>query len=172
MHKTKELQESDQRSASELERKSSTPLLEESVGFRLSRLARSRRSRWAGQLRSLGLTPPQAAILRGATERSNASLRALARTMGTDPMSVKRCVDALEARGLLRSAISREARRARVVRLTPAGERLMTELEEMARQQEQEIRALLSTSEYAQLLAVIDRLERGMHLSGSDDDSR
>jgi DNA-binding MarR family transcriptional regulator len=172
MHKTKELKESDQRSASELERKSSTPLLEESVGFRLSRLARSRRSRWAGQLRSLGLTPPQAAILRGATERSNASLRALARTMGTDPMSVKRCVDDLEARGLLRSAIAHEARRARIVRLTPAGERLMTELEEMARQQEQEIRALLSTSEYAQLLAVIDRLERGMHLSGNDDDSR
>jgi DNA-binding MarR family transcriptional regulator len=92
--------------------------------------------------------------------------------MGTDPMSVKRCVDDLEARGLLRSAISREARRARVVRLTPAGERLTTELEEMARRQEAEIRALLSKSEYAQLLAVIDRLERGMHLSGSDDDLR
>jgi MarR family transcriptional regulator for hemolysin len=92
--------------------------------------------------------------------------------MGTDPMSVKRCVDHLEARGLLRSAIAQEARRARIVRLTPAGERLMTELEEMARQQEQEIRALLSTSEYAQLLAVVDRLERGMHLSGSDDDLR
>jgi DNA-binding MarR family transcriptional regulator len=172
MHKTEASQESDLRSASERERKSSTPLLEESVGFRLSRLARSRRSRWAGELRSVGLTPPQAAILRGTTERSNASLRALARTMGTDPMSVKRCVDDLEARGLLRSAISREARRARVVRLTPAGERLTTELEEMARRQEAEIRALLSKSEYAQLLAVIDRLERGMHLSGSDDDLR
>jgi DNA-binding MarR family transcriptional regulator len=172
MHRTKELKESDQPSTSELERTSSTPLLEESVSFRLSRLARSGRNRWASQLRSLGLTPPQAAILRGATERSNASLRALARTMGTDPMSVKRCVDDLELRDLLRSATGHEPRRARVVRLTPAGERLVTELEEMVRQQEQEIRTLLSTSEYAQLLAVIDRLERGMRLSGSNDDPR
>jgi DNA-binding MarR family transcriptional regulator len=87
-------------------------------------------------------------------------------------MSVKRCVDDLEARGLLRSAATHEPRRARVVRLTPAGERLVTELEEMVRHQEQEIRSLLSTSEYAQLLALIDRLERGMHLSGSGDAPR
>jgi DNA-binding MarR family transcriptional regulator len=92
--------------------------------------------------------------------------------MGTDPMSVKRCVDDLEARGLLHSVIVHESRRARIVRLTPTGERLMTDLEEMARQQEQEIRVLLSTSEYAQLLSLIDRLERGTRLLGSDDDSR
>ncbi len=62
--------------------------LEESVGFRLGRLARARRDRWANELRSLGLTPPQAAILRATRDNPSQGLRALARTLKFDAMAV------------------------------------------------------------------------------------
>ena len=134
--------------------------LENSVGFRLSRLVLVRRERWAGHLRALGLTPPQAAILRATRDHRGLALRALARTLNTDVMSVKRCVDELEGRGWLVSATGERDRRVRVVELTSRGEDLMRRLDEIALTQELSLRDRLSPGSYASLLEVISTLER------------
>jgi DNA-binding MarR family transcriptional regulator len=146
--------------------------LEDGVGFRLSRVARIRRSRWAEQLRSLGLTPAQASILRGAKDHSKQSLRSLARTLGTDAMSVKRCVDELETRGLLNSASAPDDRRPRIVNLTKSGIRLATQLEEMVAKHEANLKSLFSLHEYGQLLVVLDRLEQGLQIVESGNDPK
>lgn len=138
--------------------------LEDGAGFRLSRVARIRRSRWAEQLDSLGLTPAQASILRGASDNSTQSLRSLARTLGTDAMSVKRCVDELETRGFLSSGSAPDDRRPRVVNLTRSGKKLVGVLEDLVAQQEENLRAFFSPSEYNQLLMVLDRLEQGLQI--------
>lgn len=143
--------------------------LEDGVGFRLSRVARIRRSRWAEQLNSLGLTPPQVSILRGANDHPRQSLRSLARTLGTDAMSVKRCVDELEARGLIHSGNAPDDRRPRIVNLTKAGEHLVGQLQEMVATQEANLRSLFSTSEYDQLLMVLERLEEELQVSKNDE---
>lgn len=143
--------------------------LEGGVGFRLSRVARIRRSRWAEQLRSLGLTPPQVSVLRGVSDHPMHSLRSLARTLGTDAMSVKRCVDELEARNLLHSGIAPDDRRPRIVDLTKAGERLVGQLQEMVTQEEANLRSLFTKSEYDQLLMVLDRLEEELQVSNNDE---
>ena len=134
--------------------------LEDSAGFRLSRLVLVRRERWAGQLRALGLTPPQAAILRATRDHRGLALRALARTLNTDVMSVKRCVDELEGRGWLATTTRERDRRVRVVELTPQGEDLIRRLDEIALTQERSLRDRLSPGSYASLLEVISTLER------------
>ena len=143
--------------------------LEDGVGFRLSRVARIRRARWAEQLHSLELTPPQASILRGASDHSKQSLRSLSRTLGTDAMSVKRCVDELEARGLVESGSAPDDRRPRIVNLTKSGEQLVAKLEGMVARQEESLKSFFSTSEYDHFLQVLDLLEEGLRISKSDE---
>lgn len=144
--------------------------LEDSAGFRLSRLVRVRRERWAAQLRVLGLTPPQAAVLRATRDHRGQALRALARTLNTDAMSVKRCVDELEARGWLATATREEDRRVRVVELTAPGEELMEHLDGLAYAQERHLRDQLSDSCYESLVAAITTLEVAEGI-GRDDDA-
>jgi DNA-binding MarR family transcriptional regulator len=134
--------------------------LEQSAGFRLSRLVRVRRERWATQLQSLGLTPPQAAILRATRDREGQALRALARTLNTDAMSVKRCVDDLERRGWLLTTTRDDDRRVREVNLTSAGQELMRRLDELAYAQEHHLRQQLAPSHYALLVTLLGAMER------------
>jgi DNA-binding MarR family transcriptional regulator len=142
--------------------------LEDSVGFRLSRLVRVRRERWAGELRALGLTPPQAAILRATRDHPGRSLRALARTLEIDAMSVKRCVDELETRGWVATSTCEEDRRVRVVKLTSPGEALMRGLDEFVQHQESTLRAQLSRSQYEALFSLLQHLEHAEGI-GADD---
>jgi len=146
--------------------------LEDSAGFRLSRLVRVRRERWAIQLRTLGLTPPQAAILRATRDHRGQAMRALARTLNTDAMSAKRCVDDLESRGWLATTTREDDRRVRVVDLTARGEELMGRLDELAHAQEWNLRDQLSPAHYEVLVAVIATLERAEGIGAYDDLSK
>lgn len=116
--------------------------LEEGLGFRLSRLARVMRAAWAARLAGLGLTPPQAAILRGVAEHPGSSIRCLARLLGTDAMSVKRCADELERRGLLVSGSLTGDRRPRILQPSDRGTELLGEIDALVRQQENGFEAL------------------------------
>lgn len=144
--------------------------LEESVGFRLSRLARVRRDRWASELRTLGLTPAQAAILRATRDNPSQGLRALARTLKFDAMAVKRCVDELEAREWVTTATHEGDRRVRVVSLTRAGGALMGRLDEFVHHQESTLRTHLSRAQLDVLRALLEQLERAEGI-GVDDDA-
>ena len=139
--------------------------LEAGLGFRLSRLARALRADWSAQLAELSLTPPQAAVLRGVAGLPGCSLRALARVLGAEPMTVKRCVDELEARGLLESAHRGEDRRPRGLALSPAGRLSAERIDTMVRRQEQELDAVLGPAARAGLDRALVALERllGLH---------
>ncbi|HEY5120562.1 MAG TPA: MarR family transcriptional regulator [Acidimicrobiales bacterium] len=143
--------------------------LEESVGFRMSRLVRVRREHWAGELRALGLTPPQAAILRATRDHPSQALRALARTLGIDAMSVKRCVDELETRGWVATSTRDDDRRVRVVSLTKPGEALMRRLDKFVHQQESRLREQLSRSQFELFIAVLQHLERAEGIGAHDE---
>ena len=134
--------------------------LEGSVGFRLSRLVRVRRERWASELCTLGLTPPQAAIMRATRDYPNQALRALARTLKCDVMAVKRCVDELETRGWVATSTRDDDRRVRVVALTHQGGVLMHHLDEFVHHQENTLRAIFSYSQFEVFSALLELLER------------
>lgn len=116
--------------------------LEEGLGFRLSRLMRVMRAAGAAHLAGLGLTPPQAAILRGVAEHPGSSIRCLARLLGTDAMSVKRCADELERRGLLTSGSLTGDRRPRILQPSDRGTELLGEIDALVRQQERRFEVL------------------------------
>lgn len=143
--------------------------LEQSVGFRLGRVARARRRAWSEEIETLELTPPQASALRGIVERPNQSLRALARTLGTDPMSAKRCVDDLESRGLVRSSSAPGDRRPRVLNVTEPGFNLAQEIDRRVRRQERLLRELLRPRDYETLVKVLGRLEEHLNIVDPSD---
>lgn len=136
--------------------------LEAGIGFRLGRLQRRVRADWSRQLAELGLSPPQAAVLRAVAERPDCSLRALARVLGAEPMRAKRCVDELEQRGLLESAHRGGDRRSRGLALTSAGEDLSRQAEARADAHERRLRALLGPQRRAGLEEAFTVLERGL----------
>ena len=137
------------------------PRVTESVGFRLSRLARALRAQWRDQLADLGVEPPEAAALRVVAAQPGAALRQLARILASDPMSTKRCVDALEARGLVASTRQGEGR-SRALRVTPAGADLVGEIERRAADREGSVVATLGPAATAQLRAALDQLEASL----------
>jgi MarR family transcriptional regulator for hemolysin len=134
-------------------------LLAEGLGFRFNRLSRTIRRSWTEELSGLGLTPPLAAVLRGVTECPGVSVRALARTLSTDPMSAKRCADELEELGLLRSGSAVGDRRPRTLTITPAGRTLVKKVNQRLVVQERFFDTVLSPSERAALDGVLGRLE-------------
>jgi MarR family transcriptional regulator, transcriptional regulator for hemolysin len=138
--------------------------LEQSVGFRLSRVARARKRAWCEELDALALTPAQASALRAIVERPDLSLRALARTLGTDPMSAKRCVDELETRELVRSTTAPSDRRPRVLNATKSGLVVAREIDRRVRFQEANLRDVLSKREYETLVRVLERLEEHLEI--------
>ncbi len=148
------------------------PSLQSGLGFRLNRAARAVRAAWAAQLADLDVSPPQAAVLRAASDGSGAGVRALARTLGTDPMNVKHLADDLERRGLLTSGVEVDDRRIRALRLTEAGQRLADEVVARVRQQEEWFTRILGAAQRRQLERAVDRLEEALELTGPNTYSR
>ncbi|MHB1475078.1 MAG: MarR family winged helix-turn-helix transcriptional regulator [Dermatophilaceae bacterium] len=139
--------------------------LETGLGFRLARLARTLRSQWAGVLEPLELTTAQAVVLRAVATQPGRSLRSLARTLATDPMNAKRCVDHLEQRGLLRSEHRGEDRRSRALRLTDSGQLLAARVDALALEQEQRLEQWLGAEHRSRLATTLGRLEARLDLT-------
>ncbi len=137
--------------------------LEAGTGFRLSRLTRGLRAQWAQELAVVCLTPPQAALLRAIAGQPGLSLRALARTLGTEPMRAKRCADALETAGLLHSAHRGDDRRPRRLTLSPKGLELADRVEILVRRQEARIDQVLGQELRPGLEKALAALEGLLH---------
>ena len=97
---------------------------EAGLGFLLGSTHRALRSAWEQQLTDLGLSAPQALVLRLVAEDSGLGLRELARRMRTDAMNAKRLVDNLESGGHLRSVEDPAHRQRRLLRVTDEGRRV------------------------------------------------
>lgn len=138
--------------------------LEEGLGFRLNRLSRLLRAQWAHELERLGLTPPQAAVLRGVAGCPGRSLRSLARALGTDPMKAKRCVDELERQGLVRSAHRGADRRPRALELTPLGAALAARVDALVRTREEQLATVLGADRLTSLEDALAALEADLGL--------
>ncbi len=141
-----------------------------SIGFRLSRLARLRRASWESELADLELAPGDAAVLRALGDGDGVGLRALARTLGQDPMTLKRCVDRLETRGLLES-LPGEDRRIRALRVTRSGRRLAEAVAERARRRDEVFLSVLGPRDLETFDFLLSRLEQHINDHHEEDES-
>ena len=142
--------------------------LQSGLGFRLGRLARALRRGWAKELAPFRLSPPQAAVLRGVSGDPGCSLRALARTLSADPMSVKHRVDELEVRGLIRSGHHPTDRRRRTLTATEAGQVLPAQVNALADRQQVWLDGSLDPAEQVSLGNALDNLEWLLGVTGEN----
>lgn len=128
------------------------------LGFLLARAHRARRRSWEAQLADLGLTAPQAAVLRLLAARPGAGVRELGRTLDTDPMNVQRIVATLLGGRLCEVRRDPDDARRRPLHLTEAGRRLAEEVVLRAEDVEHRLIGLLGERDYVSLRTGLGRL--------------
>lgn len=133
--------------------------LEAGLGFRLGSAHRLVRAAWEQVIADLGLSPPQAALLRAVAEQPGCGLRELARRIHTDAMNAKRLADHLERAGLVASSPDPGHRQRRALRPTAQGTALAGELDRRAAGQQRQLARLIGPAETAQLLDLLHRVE-------------
>jgi DNA-binding MarR family transcriptional regulator len=133
--------------------------LEDDLRFRLGRAHRAVRGAWQAHIADLGLTSPQASVLRAVLEQPGMGLRELARRLGTDPMNAKRLADGLERDGLLASRAHPADARIRVLSTTEDGAAKGREVARRAAAWGDALEALLGADDTARLRAILARLE-------------
>ncbi len=134
--------------------------LEASLGFLAGRAHRKLRSAWERQIADLGLTAPQAAMLRAACEWPGSGLRELARRTHADPMNAKRLADHLERAGLLRSSPDAAHRQRRVLEPTERGLAVAGEVAARAAAWERRLTGLIGAEDAVRLKLLLARAEQ------------
>lgn len=95
------------------------------------------------------LTSVQFAALDAIAEQPDIDQAGLAATISFDRATIGGVIDRLEAKGLVQRAVSAEDRRARRLRLTPAGGRLLAAVRPVVEAAQAEMLARLSPAERA-----------------------
>jgi len=122
------------------------------VGFLLGAAHRARRRAWEADLGDLGLTAPQAALLRLIAAQPGSGVRRLARDLGTDPMNVQRIAETLIAEGLCESRLDPRDARRRPLHASEKGSRLAVEVARREHDTEKHLSVVLGADRYQALL--------------------
>lgn len=128
------------------------------LGFLLGQAHRARRRAWEAGLSDLGLTGPQAAVLRAISAAPGAGIRQLARLLITDPMNVQRLAESLTAAGLCELRRDPADARRRPIYPTDRGKRLAATVGGRATESEQDLVTALGASDYEALRGQLQRL--------------
>jgi DNA-binding MarR family transcriptional regulator len=108
----------------------------------------------------LGITPDQFSILRWLHEGPSTGLTQsdLTRSMASDPNTAT--VRRMESAGLLKRSLHQEDRRARLVTLQPAGQRVFEAAQEVASELQNRILSNLSPEEVDPFLRLLEKVAR------------
>ena len=128
------------------------------IHFLLAQLGAHAAEQFAARVAALGLTPPQAGLLRALAARPGLSQQALAQHLRTQPSRVVTLVDDLEGRGLVERRLDPRDRRLHALHLTPDGQELLRQIGQVAMQHEDAICAPLDHDERSQLRSLLERL--------------
>lgn len=126
------------------------------IGFLLGVAHRSRRRRWESSLADLGLTAPQAAVLRLVSGEPGHGVRHIARQLGTDPMNAQRIVETLIAADLCEPRSDPGDARRRPLYPTARGDDLAEVVTGRALRAEEDLAEALGTGLYQ---ALVDGLQ-------------
>jgi len=115
----------------------------------------------AAAVTGAGLTPLEFAVMayvNSTDGEPDIDQSALAARLGADRNSTSLLVGSLESKGLLERRVSDADRRARLVRLTPRGEKLFTKLHPKAIERQQQVLDVLDPAERDVLLDLLVRV--------------
>ena len=114
----------------------------------------------ATQAAGFELTSVQFAALDAVAEQPGIDQASLAATISFDRATIGGVIDRLEQKGLVERTVSPDDRRARLLRLTPAGRRELAALRPVVEALQAEILAPLSARERAAFLALARKAPR------------
>ena len=115
--------------------------------FLLAQVGAHAASRFAERLEPLGLTPPQAGLMRQVAQTPGQSQRALAGALAVHATRLVSLVDDLESRGLVERRRDPDDRRNQRLHLTAAGHEMLGEIARVAREHERDLCAALDAPE-------------------------
>jgi DNA-binding MarR family transcriptional regulator len=129
----------------------------EFAGQLFFRLWRGSHTRTAAALEALDLTPALFALLNVLGAHEGAIQQEIGSAMGIDPSTMVSLIDELEAAGLARRRPHPNDRRAREVRITPKGRRVLERARGLVVRVEGEVLQGLTAAERSELLTLMRR---------------
>ncbi len=121
------------------------------VAFLLAQLGAHAARRFGERVATIGLTPPDAGMLRKIASDPGISQQALAEHLGIMPSRMVALIDELETKGMVKRKRSTEDRRNYALALTERGRQALVELSRIAADHEEALCAALSEEEKLQL---------------------
>jgi DNA-binding MarR family transcriptional regulator len=121
------------------------------IGFLLTQLGSLAAENFAAKTRELGITPPEAGVMRILGRQAGMNQRELAGKLGVAPSRIVALVDSLESAGLIIRERSASDRRSQVLQVTDSGRDLLARLRSAAETQEAELAEGLSANDRDQL---------------------
>lgn len=128
------------------------------IAYRLSQLGAVATRQFAGLVKDLDLTPPEAGVLRLISHSPGIGQRDLAERLGAAPSRVVALLDQLQAKELVDRRRSETDRRSHQLVLTDSGEEMMQRLTAVSATHGARTLAPLSQPERRQLGALLDKL--------------
>jgi DNA-binding MarR family transcriptional regulator len=128
------------------------------VPFLLAQVGAHAAQRFAERLEPLGLSPPQAGILRALRQASGMSQQELAALLGILPSRLVALLDELAGEGLIERQDNPEDRRSHALHLTARGQARLADLGRVAREHEAALCEALSAEEREQLGGLLQRI--------------
>jgi DNA-binding MarR family transcriptional regulator len=134
------------------------------TAFLLAQVGAHGARRFAERVAKIGLTAPDAGLLRKIASDPGVSQQALAEHLGVMPSRMVALVDELEAKGIVERQRSTEDRRNYALQLTERGHQVLRELSRIAAEHEESLCAALSKEERLHLRALCQRIadEQGL----------
>jgi DNA-binding MarR family transcriptional regulator len=134
------------------------PPRDDGAAFLLAQLGAHAAAAFADRVRPLGLTPPQAGVLRLLARHPGQSQRELADALGMHAPRLVPLIDELEGRGVVARDRDPADRRNYAISLTDQGRQLVAELGRVAREHELAITSALDDDQRVQLLTLLRHL--------------
>lgn len=134
------------------------------AAFLLAQVGAHGAYRFAERVAEIGLTAPDAGLLRKIASDPGVSQQALAEHLGVMPSRMVALVDELETKGIIERRRSTEDRRNYALHLTPRGRQVLGDLSRLAAEHEESLCAALSKEERVQLRDLCRRIaeEQGL----------
>jgi DNA-binding MarR family transcriptional regulator len=128
------------------------------IGFLLTQLGSLSAENFAAKTRELGITPPEAGVMRILGRQAGMNQRELAEKLGVAQSRVVALVDSLESADLISRERSASDRRSQVLQVTAAGRDLLANLRTAAETQEADLTEGLSAADRDQLYELLLKL--------------
>jgi DNA-binding MarR family transcriptional regulator len=130
----------------------------QSAAFLLAQVGAHAAVKFAERLEPLGLSPPEAGILRVLGQAMGLSQQQLAARLRIHPSRLVAILDELESRDLVERGESAADRRSHALRLTAKGRTVLAQIGQVAREHEVALCAALSAEERARLAQLLARI--------------